>query len=923
MTKYISSYNYNNGQVQYLGTTSETATESEGEDTSEDTSAEDNSLGNKYIYQNVNVDRAGVMFNIAGEAKADSVPLTNENRTYGIALNIYYEGNPVPETHYQEFNANTNKKQTVNLSIIPENTNDVIDYVAFAFVYGYNKNTMTAYNAMLNIASTGIFSDTTTDDTSSEDSDSADTTDEDDNYVDYEVISEAVDKTQTYMQTSTVYDSTGNYALSETDEVGNTISYTYDTNGNVTSVTDGEDNVVNYTYAADGSLTEISSYDAENTYSYNNAGNIAAITHNSFSYTFNYDVFQNLLSTYIGSVAIVSNTYSANNGNLTRTDYANGDYIEYSYDDYDNIISIEGENGTIAEFIYNKKGLIAKAVDYSSGRTTYYYYDFSGTLTGEYRQTEEGSLSYYLTYDSDGNQVEKTEINGQIKTITTGTDEDGNSFVSNDGITAKIYSDDFGRTTQVQTSRGEGNSVYFTDYEYADGAEDNSTTNLVSKLTQKYGTTELLNYEYTYDGNGNITQVNQNNDVILNYSYDELNQLEAEIDKVNHIYTNYFYDNSGNIVRVLKRNYNSNGVPTTTISDNTYSYEDTNWKDKLTSYNGTTITYDAVGNPENYRNGITMTWENGRQLAALETTDNSITYQYDSNGMRTQKTDNSGTTYYYYDSNNNLIGLNKGNDTLLFYYDSNGNVTSFSHNGTMYYYVKDFQGDIVKIINQAGNTVITYAYDAWGNIRSITGDTNIRSLNPFRYRSYVYDEESGLYYLQSRYYDPFTGRFLNADVYCDTGTGSPLSTNMFAYCENNGINYVDFDGYKITATIKKSSSSYNIKVKLPWSDISNYYTFLSYAYGIVGIIACFIPERVVSIVVGVTAGISSIVSSVASALINKYKSKKNIILNFSFNYKKVTKTAYFYIINTWWLKVKVKFKAKSIRIYNLKWSVSY
>lgn len=67
-------------------------------------------LGNKYIYQNVKVDKAGVSFKINGTAKAESVPLSNENRTFGIALNIYYKNNSTPEMHYKEFNVNTSKK---------------------------------------------------------------------------------------------------------------------------------------------------------------------------------------------------------------------------------------------------------------------------------------------------------------------------------------------------------------------------------------------------------------------------------------------------------------------------------------------------------------------------------------------------------------------------------------------------------------------------------------------------------------------------------------------------------------------------------------------------------------------------------------------------------------------------------------------
>ena len=164
---------------------------------------------------------------------------------------------------------------------------------------------------------------------------------------------------------------------------------------------------------------------------------------------------------------------------------------------------------------------------------------------------------------------------------------------------------------------------------------------------------------------------------------------------------------------------------------------------------------------------------------------------YDSNGLRTQK----GNTYYYYDSNNNLIAMVKGNNTLFFYYDESGNATAFSHNGTMYFYVKNLQGDIINIVDTNGSVVVRYDYDIFGAItavkngsnQTITDTTSLAFLNPLRYRGYVYDDETGLYYLQSRYYDPVTGRFLNADMYADTGSGSPLSTNMFAYCENNAI----------------------------------------------------------------------------------------------------------------------------------------
>ncbi len=239
----------------------------------------------------------------------------------------------------------------------------------------------------------------------------------------------------------------------------------------------------------------------------------------------------------------------------------------------------------------------------------------------------------------------------------------------------------------------------------------------------------------------------------------------------------------------------TNWAPVKLLETRTYSYDDTNWKDKLTEFDGDSITYDKNGNPLTYRDDMTFEWENGRILKNINTSDKAIQMSYDSNGMRTQKSVDGVKTNYYYDSSNNLFALTQGSDTLFFYYDNSGEVMSVSCNGTMYYYIKDLQGDITEIVDKDGNSVAEYAYDAWGNmLTENNGTLAVGKLNPFRYRSYVYDEETGLYYLQSRYYDPLTGRFLNADVYADTQSGTPLSTNMFAYCENNAINKSDDEG---------------------------------------------------------------------------------------------------------------------------------
>ena len=137
---------------------------------------------------------------------------------------------------------------------------------------------------------------------------------------------------------------------------------------------------------------------------------------------------------------------------------------------------------------------------------------------------------------------------------------------------------------------------------------------------------------------------------------------------------------------------------------------------------------------------------------------------------------------------------------LDFIYDESGKpfALKYSTDGTSfqtYYYVLNLQGDVVKLIHYIPGfeyeSVATYEYDAWGNIVSSSG--RLAEINPLRYRGYYYDSETGFYYLQSRYYDPQNRRFINADSYASTGQGF-VGTNMFAYCNNSPILFVDHDG---------------------------------------------------------------------------------------------------------------------------------
>ena len=212
------------------------------------------------------------------------------------------------------------------------------------------------------------------------------------------------------------------------------------------------------------------------------------------------------------------------------------------------------------------------------------------------------------------------------------------------------------------------------------------------------------------------------------------------------------------------------------------------------------VYYDTIGNLLN--DGTwTYTWKHGRQLASMTNGSKTWDYSYNTDGLRISKNVNN-TTYSYHYLGDQLVEISCWDDLLMsFTYDAIGPAT-ITYEGDTYYYTRNAQGDILYITGTEeymngteSSLVVSYVYDAWGNLLSMDGpmaDT-LGELNPLRYRGYVYDTETGLYYLQSRYYNPEWGRFISADEYTTTGQGL-TANNMFAYCNNNPVNFVDTSG---------------------------------------------------------------------------------------------------------------------------------
>ena len=199
-------------------------------------------------------------------------------------------------------------------------------------------------------------------------------------------------------------------------------------------------------------------------------------------------------------------------------------------------------------------------------------------------------------------------------------------------------------------------------------------------------------------------------------------------------------------------------------------------------------------NPLRYR-GWTMNWQGGRQLSSMTKGSDTLSFAYNESGLRTSKTVN-GVAHSYIWQGSKLAADITDAYTLYFHYDSTGDVIGFTRtaNGTdtEYFYVKNLPGDILKVITATGTEAAAYTYDAWGKLLTSTGD--MADVNPLRYRGYFYDTETGLYYLQSRYYDPEVSRFINPDVFATSDIDGVLAANMFAYCENNPIRNTDSTG---------------------------------------------------------------------------------------------------------------------------------
>lgn len=661
------------------------------------------------------------------------------------------------------------------------------------------------------------------------------------------------DSSLTCFDTTTyTYDSKGRVAKEENSD-GSSASYEYDASGNVTKETNvtvendkTKTTVTSYTYDEMGNLLTTQSEGDSATYVYDKAGRTLRVTQNGETTRTLYDnegrVIQEIASedydsskdglptsnTYADANAGHRYVYNETTGNLdsetnrldVTTTYKYNDIgakiqekfdiYEFNYIPHGELESVKVSGKTKVSYSYDDENKLLSE-SYANGDSVRYEYDDNGNLTSQYRNDSSKPYVTY-SYNTDNELTQKINSDTGLKYVygennsvsvykisdntlvqsytedVTEADEE-NGIESKTDVTESHFGDTYSYTTKnnsISYQHGNNSLTYSTksndkSQTVSDSVKFNGTTAVESKysydengnvLTKSYGkSTSIAN---TYDGKNRITSTTYAGKM-TNYTYDVNSQLVSANDDT------YTYDIRGNITSKTE-----SGTTTT------FSYSNSSWKDELTAVNGTPLTYDENGNVLTYGDK-SFTWNTGRNLAQITDGDNTYSYAYDENGIRTSKTVN-GVTTYYNTRDGVILSQTDGTNTMYFQYDANGSPLGFIYNGVQYFYLTNQMGDVISITDTSGTIVGNYEYDVWGIV--IHSDSDIANINPIRYRGYYYDNETGYYYLQSRYYDSSICRFINADLpmYVLILKGITSGINSFSYCFNNPIMFNDITG---------------------------------------------------------------------------------------------------------------------------------
>ena len=437
-----------------------------------------------------------------------------------------------------------------------------------------------------------------------------------------------------------------NHVSSVTDAGENVVKYTWDEARDLMkTMTDAKGNTLSYAYDGADRLKSVSmkvgeggSQTVENTYTYTK-DKLTSIGHNGFSYGFAYDGFGNALSASIAGKKVVSYEYKPNNGNLLKVLYGNGDYLRYDYDKQDRISitwfysAAEKAEKKLYSYVYNKQGELARVTDQTLGKTYWLYYDFLGRLMRVVDMKD--SCSYEYHYDAGNNMVSlRHSAEATFQTNYVYDKDSRERTVTTFGHTRTTHYDKYGRVTeQVWNEQAKAGGEHKTIYTYDD--RGNNRYSLVKEIMVGGKSTF-----YKYDENGNIIQISEGTagaeGKTSTFKYDKRNQLIREDNHLLNKTFAYAYDLGGNMTRMEEYAFTKadKALPATPVKTVRGTF-DSIWKDQLLTWNGVSMTYDAIGNMVKKGN-TTYTWTQGRKLATVNN-GKKIQYFYDHTGRRVKK----------------------------------------------------------------------------------------------------------------------------------------------------------------------------------------------------------------------------------------------------------------------------------------------
>ena len=609
------------------------------------------------------------------------------------------------------------------------------------------------------------------------------------------------DETSSY-----IYDKAGRTLLA--NEKGDCTRTIYDDLGRTVQEISSED----YDSSKDGLPTEntYSDTNAGHTYKYAANGTLTSET-NRLGKTTKY--FYNDIGSKVREEFDIYKFYYLNHGELYQVKVANVTTVTYNYDKDFHLLSESYANDDVIRYTYNDNGDVTAQYHNSNAKpyVTYTYND-DGELT---EKVNTDTKLKYVYGENDKVDVYKTSDNTLVQSYTeTKTEAD-----EENGIESKTDVTEFHFGTSY-SSVVKDKSIEYTNasntvlYSYTTTGTDDSEK--INASSVKYNGSTSLSSSYSYDDNGNVLTKSYGDNISVTNTYDSKDRITSTTYAGKT--TNYTYDSNGQLLSANDDTYayDSRGNITSKTESGTtttFTYSNSGWKDQLISVNGVGLTYDANGNVLTYGDKE-YTWNSGRNLESITDGDNTYSYTYDENGIRTSK-EVDGVTTYFNTKDGVILSQTDGTNTWYFQYDTNGSPLGFVLNGIQYFYITNQMGDILAITDTDGNVVGNYEYDAWGKV--LTADTDIAKQNPIRYRGYYYDNETGYYYLQSRYYDSNICRFINTDDYGYINKMAISGYDLFSYCSNDSINNFDIGGntteYTVAQLVKKFISNYLLKGK--------------------------------------------------------------------------------------------------------------